>query len=76
MPLSLYARIAEPAATIVHGSPGNSAQGFLSIQSQLLNATMVSSPPNKVSLINNIKNVINEVKFLEISNNNGLVLNS
>ena len=72
----MYASIAKPAATIVQGRPGNSAQGFLSIQSQLVNATIVSSPPNKVSLIKNIKNVINEVKVLDISNTSGLVLYS
>ena len=38
---------AAPAATIVHGNPGSSAQGLASIQSQLVNATIVSRPPNK-----------------------------
>ena len=37
------------AATMVHGSPGNSAHGFASIQSQLVNATTVSTPPIKIS---------------------------
>ena len=54
------------AATIVQGKPGNSAQGFASIQSQLVNETIVSTPPNKNSLKNSIKNVMKEVMFLVI----------
>ena len=70
------ASIAKPAATIVQGRPGNSAQGFASIQSQLVKATIVSSPPNRISLINSIKKVMKAVKFLLICKTNGLVLNS
>ena len=54
-PLSLYPNMNAPAATIVHGIPGNSAQGLASIQSQLVNATMVLIPPIKISRINSIK---------------------
>ena len=43
-----------PPATIVQGKPGSSAQGFLSNQSQLVNATTVSTPPIKISLMNSI----------------------
>ena len=32
-----------PAVTIVHGIPGNSAHGFASIQSQLVNAIGIQS---------------------------------
>ena len=45
-----------PAVTIVHGIPGNSAHGFASIQSQLVNATAVLIQPIKISRINSIKN--------------------
>ena len=44
-----------PAVTIVHGIPGNSAHGFASIQSQLVNATTVLIHPIKISRINSIK---------------------
>ena len=40
-PLRLYPSITAPAATIVHGKPGNFAHGFAPIQSQLVNATTV-----------------------------------
>ena len=66
LPLNLYPSTAAPAATIVQGNPGNSAHEFSLIQSQLVNATIVSTPPNKISLINSMRNVINEVKFLVI----------
>ena len=65
-----------PAATIVHGKPGNSAHGLASIKSQLVNATIVSNPPNKISLINSIIKVMKPVKFLLICKRSGLVLNS
>ena len=71
LPLNLYPSITAPAVTIVQGNPGSSAHGFASIQSQLLNETIVSTPPNKISLINYIRNVINEVKFLVICKSRG-----
>ena len=51
LPLSLYPNIAAPAATTVQGKPGSFAHGFSLIQSQLVNATIVSTPPNKISQI-------------------------
>ena len=40
------------------------------------NATTVLRPPSKISLINSIKKVIKEVKFLVICRTSGRVLNS
>ena len=51
-------------------------QGFASIQSQLENATIVLSPPSKISLIKSIRKVMKEVTFLVICNTKGRVLNS
>jgi len=55
LPANLYPNIAAPAVTIVQGIPRNSAQGFASIQSQLVNATTVLTPPMNISRINSIK---------------------
>ena len=64
IPSNLYPRITAPAVTIVQGSPGSFAHGFAPIQSQLVNATTVSTQPNKISLISSMRNVINAVIFL------------
>ena len=52
------------------------AHGFLSIQSQLVKATIVSRPPNKISLINSMRKVMKAVKFLLICKTIGRLLNS
>ena len=47
--------MAAPAATIVQGKPGNFAHLYALTKFQLVNATIVSTPPNKISLINSIR---------------------
>ena len=51
-PLSLCPSKIAPPATIVQGKPGNLAQGFALKKSQLVNATIVSTPPINISRIN------------------------
>ena len=51
-PLSLYPSKTAPPATIVQGKPGNFAQGFALKKSQLVKATIVSTPPIKISRMN------------------------
>ena len=58
---------------MVHGRPGNSAQGFLSIQSQLVKATTVSTPPIKISRINSIIKSIDLEIILVICKTTGRV---
>ena len=61
---------------IVNGGGLTAFHIFPDDEIEIINATIVSSPPNKISLINSIMKVIKPVRFLLICKRRGLVLNS